>query len=85
MLRRGFKSQCERRSTELRKRLGLGTTSPLLAKELAKHVGGTVWSASEIEGLIEEDLNQLTKYDGDSWSASLLRPREVFNRKYQRF
>lgn len=83
MLRRGFKSQCERRSTELRKRLGLGPAEPLSAFDLANHVGVTVWSAAEVDGLSEADLTQLTKTDKESWSAFTLRVRDqnliVFN------
>ena len=30
---RGFKAQCERRSLDLRKALGLGSTDPLLADD----------------------------------------------------
>jgi Zn-dependent peptidase ImmA (M78 family) len=50
---------------------------------LAQHIGVTVWSAAEVDGLPKEDLHQLTKKDWDSWSAFALRIRDrhlvVFN------
>lgn len=73
MLRRGFKSQCERRSTELRKRLGLAPGEPLSAFELAAHFEVTVWSAEEIDGLSPDDFHQLMHEDADGWSAFTLR------------
>ncbi len=73
MLRRGFKSQCERRSTELRKRLERGPADPLSAVDLANHVGVTVWSAAQVEDLSAGDLDQLANKDNDSWSAFTLR------------
>ncbi len=83
MLRRGFKSQCERRSTELRKRLGLGPAEPLSAFDLADHVGVTVWSTAQVDGLGKADLAQLTRTDKESWSAFTLRIQDrhliVFN------
>lgn len=83
MLRRGFKSQCERRSTELRKRLGLRPAEPFSAFDLADHVGVTVWSTAQVEGLGKADLVQLTETDMESWSAFTLRIRDrhliVFN------
>ncbi len=83
MLRRGFKSQCERRSTEFRKRLARRPADPLSAIDLANHVGVTVWSAAQVDGFSEGDLKQLTKIDKESWSAFTLRVRNqhliVFN------
>ena len=73
MLRRGFKSQSERRSTELRKQLGLTPACPLNAFRVAEHVGDvTVWNASQIDGLSRTDLIQLTETDADGWSALTL-------------
>lgn len=77
MLRRGFKSQSERRSTELRKQLHLAPDSPLNAFGVAEHVGGiTIWSASQVTDLSSADLNQLTVKDAESWSAFTLRRGE---------
>lgn len=77
MLRRGFKSQSERRSTELRRQLRLAPDSPINASDVAEHVGGiTVWSASQVNGLSSADLHQLTVKDAKSWSAFTLRHGE---------
>lgn len=73
MLRRGFKSQCERRSTEIRRSLGLSANSPLSAFKLADVNGVTVWGANEVKGLDPIDLKQLTEIDRESWSAFTLR------------
>lgn len=75
MLRRGFKSQCERRATEVRKSLGLKSDAPLRGVDLAPKVGATVWSECDIVGLPDVDLKQLTQIDGKSWSAFTLRIR----------
>lgn len=72
-MKRGFKSQCEKRSAELRKLLGLDPASPLSAIELATHVDATIWSIAEIAGLDSSDFQQLTILDADSWSAFTLR------------
>ena len=73
MLRRGFKSQCERRSAEIRKSLGLAHDDPLNGVNLAQQVGATVWNERDIEGLPAADLRQLTIVDGQSWSAFTIR------------
>ncbi len=71
--RRGFKSQCEKRSVELRKQLGLAPISPLSAHQLASHLGVQVWGADAIEGLSGSDRQQLFEIDPGSWSAFTLR------------
>lgn len=73
MLRRGFKSQCERRSVEIRKSLGLAHDEPLHGVDLAEQFGATVWNERDIAGLPALDLRQLTIVDGQSWSAFTLR------------
>lgn len=75
MLRRGFKSQCERRSVEIRKSLGLRNDDPLRGVVLAPQFGTTVWSEKDIDGLSTLDLRQLTEIDGKGWSAFTLRVR----------
>jgi len=72
-VKRGFKSQCEKRAIELRKQLGLESTSPLSATELSDQVNVTIWSTLDIDGLGLQDLRQLTEIDADSWSAFTLR------------
>ena len=73
MLRRGFKSQCERRSTEIRKSLGLRPEQPLLGIVLAEQMNVVVWNETDVKGLPAADLRQLTVIDGQSWSAFTLR------------
>ena len=83
MLRRGFKSQCERRSVEIRRSLGLAQDAPLLYEDLAEKTNTTIWSERNISDLSENDREQLTIIDGDSWSAFTLRIKNkhlvVFN------
>lgn len=73
MLRRGFKSQCERRSVEIRKSLGLAHDEPLHGVDLTEQFGATVWNERDVAGLSTLDLRQLTVVDGQSWSAFTLR------------
>lgn len=71
--RRGFKSQCERRSVEYRRQLGLQSTDPLPATKLAQHLGVTVWSTNDVDGLDGFDLGILNDEADDSWSALTMR------------
>lgn len=71
--RRGFKSQCERRSAEYRKQLGLHTTAPLSAELLAEHLNVTVWSTQDIAELSANDMQVLNDELDDSWSALTMR------------
>lgn len=71
--RRGFKSQCERRSVEYRRQLGLIQTDPLSADRLAVHLGVTVWSVADVASLGVNDLANLTDEADDSWSALTMR------------
>lgn len=70
--KRGFKSQCERRSTEIRKQLNIATTAPLKAAALADYIGVTIWSLDDIKELDEADYKQLAIHDPDTWSAFTL-------------
>lgn len=71
--RRGFKSQCERRSVEIRKDLGIASTDPLLAPTLAEHYGIKVWGVSDVQGLSKQDIRDLIINDDDCWSALTMR------------
>ena len=71
--RRGFKSQCERRSVEFRRNLGLQPADALSADKLAEHLGVTVWSVSDVAGLPPEDQQVLTDQSDDSWAAMTMR------------
>lgn len=72
-MKRGFKSQCERRAVEIRRSLGLTTTEPLSAFDLAKSLMVTVWRDVDVQGMTDEDLNQLHVVDPDTWLAFTLR------------
>jgi len=69
MMVRGFKSKCENISEEIRKNLGLGNTDPLLPNNLAKYLGVSLISPTEIEDLSEISRTQLLQKDRNSWSA----------------
>lgn len=71
--RRGFKSQCERRSVEFRRQLGLEPIDPLPADRLAEHLGVTVWSVADVHSLSANDLAVLTDDKDDSWAALTMR------------
>jgi Zn-dependent peptidase ImmA (M78 family) len=73
LFKRGFKSQCERRSVELRKDFGLQPHEPLLAMEVAKKSDVLVWTEKDIQGLRDDDIKQLTLNDPDSWAAFTMR------------
>lgn len=83
MLRRGFKSQCEKRSASMRSDLGFAPDDPLSALKLSKCFRTVVWTEQDIRGLNDADLVQLTHKDPDSWSAFTMRVGEhhliVFN------
>jgi Zn-dependent peptidase ImmA (M78 family) len=72
-LKRGFKSQCERRSVEIRKGFDLKPDDPLSAFALAKNMQVLVWNERDITGLDETDLLRLTQNDPDSWSGFIIR------------
>lgn len=71
--RRGFKSQCERRSVEFRKQLGIPQTGALHAVDLANALGVTVWSTNDIQDLPPNHLAVLNDEDDDSWAALTMR------------
>lgn len=73
MLRRGFKSQCERRSVEIRKSFSLTADEPLSAFDLATELNIFVWNESEVAGVSADDICQLCITDSESWSAFTIR------------
>lgn len=83
LLRRGFKSQCEKRSASIREYLNLEPDDPLSASELSTNFGTTVWSERNIRDVADHDIAQLTRRDAESWSAFTMRVEEnhliVFN------
>jgi Zn-dependent peptidase ImmA (M78 family) len=58
---------------EYRKQLGLHPTAPLLAENLAEHLGITVWSTKDVSGLSANDMHVLNDEKDDSWSALTMR------------
>ena len=73
MLKRGFKSQCERRSVELRRLLGRGPVDPLRATDVARHYDVTIWRADDIIGVPISDMQHLLDAGCDEWSGFTLR------------
>lgn len=73
MLRRGFKSQCERRSVELRRLLGLQPAEPISATHVARHYGVTVWYPQDVEDVSNDDLNHLLGAGREEWSGFTLK------------
>ena len=73
MLRRGFKSQCERRSVELRRLLGRQPRDSLPAANVAKHYNVTVWTPDQISGVPSADIEQLLGAGREEWSGFTLR------------
>lgn len=73
MLRRGFKSQCERRSAELRRLLARRPLDPLPADDVARHYSVTVWHPQDITGFPVGDLQQLLGQGREEWSGFTLR------------
>ena len=71
--RRGFKSQCERRSVEFRKQFGLSDHDALSADRLAEELRVTVWSTDEVDGISESARSVLSDETDQSWSALTMR------------
>jgi Zn-dependent peptidase ImmA (M78 family) len=73
VLKRGFKSQCERRAIELRRQMGRKSIDPLPAVQVAQHHNVTLWLPEEIEGIPASDLQHLLESGAQEWSAFTLR------------
>lgn len=70
-MRRGFKSESERRAEAVRKSLGLQPTAKLDPWTLADHLGVLVLAAGDLE-LEPAHAKQLLERDPDSWSGMTL-------------
>jgi hypothetical protein len=69
---RGFKTWCEKYSSDVRKKLGVRKDAPLHTHALAKHLGVRVWTPHDVPGLSSESLEVLLRNDGKTpscWSA----------------
>ena len=71
--RRGFKSQCERRSVEFRKQFGLSKDAALSAGALAEELAVTVWSVNDVRGVSTVANRVLVDANDRSWSALTMR------------
>ncbi len=69
MLVRGFKNKCENLSSEIRKKLNLEKSDPLLPEALAEYLGVYLLKPTDIEYLSEQSRLQLLSKDKNSWSA----------------
>jgi Zn-dependent peptidase ImmA (M78 family) len=74
---KGFKSQCESISLQMRRKLDLKDTDALDPHLLADYLDIQVITPSNIPGLSDEHLNVLLQTGADSWSAATL----IFNGK----
>lgn len=72
-LRRGFKTWCENSARGYRRELKLSFVAPLDPRALARHLGITIWTPSEIPGMNPKDIDHLTVAARESWSAATLR------------
>lgn len=75
MFERGFKTWCEKYSTDQRAALGSAPSAPLDVVAFAKQMDVRVWYPENVPGLSEETLAVLLRNDGKTpscWSAVTL-------------
>jgi Zn-dependent peptidase ImmA (M78 family) len=70
-VRRGFKSEAERRATEIRERLGCGDNDPVLLDALARDLGVRMVSADKLVPIAQ--LEELQELQTDAFSAATFR------------
>jgi Zn-dependent peptidase ImmA (M78 family) len=70
-VRRGFKSEAERRATEIRERLGCGDNDPVPLDALASDLGVRMVSADKLVPI--EQLEELRELQADAFSAATFR------------
>lgn len=70
-MRRGFKSEAERRATEIRERLGCGDNDPVPLDALARDLGVRMVSADKLVPI--EQLEELQELQADAFSAATFR------------
>ncbi len=68
--KRGFKSQSEKKSIELRQNLSIKPSHPLPGKLLAEHLKTLIVLPESIPGLDRNALNCLLKSSGSEWSGA---------------
>lgn len=72
-VRRGFKTWCENAARGYRQDLKLKLVDPIDPRKLAKHLGITVWTPSDVPNLQAQHIHRLTVTERDAWSAVTLR------------
>lgn len=75
-MRRGFKSQTEKISIQLRNEIGLTVYDQFDPIEFLASKGFVVWFPANIPGISHDHVNQLTKKDPDSWSGVTVKEGE---------
>ena len=75
-MRRGFKSGCELTARRYRKRLGISLHAALPYRQLAAELGVLLWTATDVPGLDEDTVHQLSVADADAWSAVTVKLHE---------
>lgn len=70
LLRRGFITWCENAARGYRRELRLKPFDPLNPRLLASHMKIRIWKPSEVPGLSDASLKQLTHVDPSGWSAA---------------
>jgi Zn-dependent peptidase ImmA (M78 family) len=70
LLRRGFITWCENAARGYRRELRLQPFDALNPRQLASNFKVRIWKPSEVPGLSETSLKQLTQTDPRSWSAA---------------
>jgi Zn-dependent peptidase ImmA (M78 family) len=70
-MRRGFKSEAERRATEIRERLGCGDNDPVRLDALARDLGVRMVSADKLVPIAR--LEELQELQADAFSAATFR------------
>jgi Zn-dependent peptidase ImmA (M78 family) len=69
MLKRGFKSWCEKAALKYRQELGINSKDPLSAIKLAEHLKVRVITPNQVPGLSPDLINTLLGEEQESWSA----------------
>lgn len=72
-MRRGFKAQAEKLALKHRSSLDLSPQDRLRPRVFLEHFGLIVWTPSEVPGINQATIEQLTLTDPDSWSGITIR------------
>lgn len=75
MFERGYKTWCERYSTEARAVLGVAASAPLDMRALAEHLKVRIWTPHDVPDLPADTIDVLLRNDGETpscWSAVTL-------------